>query len=133
MAVELSAKFREAEEAFRQAQTDEERVASIRAMKKELSALELELAEPPISPVLQAAWEAFQRDLPYLLRERPGAWVLYHGDKQLRIATDDRQLYQEADRCGLSRNEIVVYCIEPIPEYYEIGCGAWYLDEGPRK
>ena len=34
----------------------------------------------------ELAEDAFRRDLPLLLKERPGEWVAYHGDRRVGIA-----------------------------------------------
>jgi hypothetical protein len=118
--------------AFRKAQTDSERFLCMRDMYRELgTCLELAMPLPPVSPVMQAAWDAFQRDLPQLLKEKPGWWVLYHGDKRLGINKDDRPLYRLCDEQGWPSDEIVVFCVEPIPEYDTIGCSLWYEGDGP--
>jgi hypothetical protein len=66
-----------------------------------------------VPPLVEQAQKAFCRDLPRLLRERPGQWVAYHGDKQLGFATTQAHLYQECLRHGIDEEEFVVQCIEP--------------------
>jgi hypothetical protein len=56
---------------------------------------------------------AFWRDLPQLLRERPGQWVAYHGDRQLGFGATRWELWQECLRRGLVPDEFVVRSIEP--------------------
>src|SRR4051794_27765725 len=36
---------------------------------------------------------AFRRDLPALLKERPGQWVAYHGPNRVGFASTDDELY----------------------------------------
>lgn len=58
---------------------------------------------------------AFRRDLPALLKERPGEWVAYHGDRRIGIARTDLELYKECARLGLPDDECIVSPIEPEP------------------
>jgi len=58
---------------------------------------------------------AFRRDLPALLKERPGDWVAYHGDRRVNIAGTDLELYQECARLGLPDDECIVSPIELEP------------------
>jgi hypothetical protein len=58
---------------------------------------------------------AFRRDLPALLKERPGEWVAYHGDRRVGIARTDLELYQECARQGISFDEFIVCPIELEP------------------
>lgn len=65
-----------------------------------------------LSP-LQQSQEAFDRELPALLRDHVNEWVAYHGGRRLgSFATKN-----EAVRAGLEqrvpRGEIYVRCIEP--------------------
>jgi hypothetical protein len=69
-------------------------------------------AGPPLGP---QALEAFRRDLPRLLEERPGQWVAYRGDERIGFAASDRELYQEIHRRGFRRRDCYVGCIEEEP------------------
>jgi hypothetical protein len=66
-----------------------------------------------VAPLVEQAQQAFSRDLPHLLRERPGQWVAYHGDRQIGFAEAQLKLYQECLRQGIDEEEFVVLCIEP--------------------
>jgi hypothetical protein len=68
-----------------------------------------------VSPEMRAAHKAFERDLPQLLRERPGQWVAYLGDKPLGFAKTKEELYQRYLSQGYE--EFFVRCIEPYPEF----------------
>jgi hypothetical protein len=134
MAVDLTPTFHAAEEAFRRAQTAEERIQWLRAMRTEintcLDAAEAELL-PPVSPHYTAAWEAFQRDLPQMLRERRGQYVVYRGEKRLAFAKNDMDLYHQCRRDGIPEDEFLVLCVEPVPPYDQIGCSV--LTTEPRR
>lgn len=60
----------------------------------------------------ERAVRAFERDLPTLLEERPGQWVLYHGDQRIGFARTPPELYQEIERRGFRRRDCVVLPIE---------------------
>jgi hypothetical protein len=63
------------------------------------------------------AVRAFERDLPALLQERPGQWVLYHGDERIMFAEDPIRLYQEMERRSFRGRDCAVECIEePLPD-----------------
>jgi hypothetical protein len=71
-----------------------------------------------IPPAIREAQKAFQRDLPQLLRERPGQWVAYHGDKPIGFAATKTALCQECE--GRGYEEYLVRCIEPYPDFDSI-------------
>jgi hypothetical protein len=62
----------------------------------------------------QRALQAFERELPQLWEERPGQWVAYQGERRLGFAEQKHELYQRCFEQGLSRDEFVVFCIEPL-------------------
>jgi hypothetical protein len=62
----------------------------------------------------QQALRAFERDLPRLWAERPGQWVAYRGDQQLDFAVQKHELYHQCFAQGLTREEFVIFCIEPL-------------------
>src|SRR5207253_11145817 len=116
------AKDQEAVAAFNKAQTDDARYLCMRDMYNELgTCLELAKPLPPISPVLQEGWESFRRDLPQLLKEKRGWWVLYHGAKRLAFDKDDHALYQMCEDRGWPVDEVGIWCIEPQPAVGHIG------------
>jgi hypothetical protein len=61
------------------------------------------------------ALEAFRRDLPRLLEEQPGQWVLYHGDQLIGFSRTPPELYKEMDRRGFRGRDCVVRSIEEEP------------------
>jgi hypothetical protein len=61
----------------------------------------------------KAAFEAFSRELPQLLKDHPGKWVAYHGTERLGVADDDIVLYEMGRRHGLSPVEMLVIGIDP--------------------
>ncbi len=79
-----------------------------------------------IPPLIEQAWVGFRRDLPQLLRERPGQWVAYHGDKQIGFAKTDLELHRERSRRGIEEDEFLVLCIEP--EVEGIIMGPWDVE-----
>jgi hypothetical protein len=79
---------------------------------------------PGVSPLIQWADDAFRRDLPQLLSERPGQWVAYHGHQQIGFAATKQQLYQECLNRGLQQDEFLVLSIEPEMGDMMFGPGA---------
>ena len=73
----------------------------------------------------QQAFRAFERDLPQLWEERPGQWVAYQGERRLGFATQQHELYQRCFEQGLTREEFVVFCIEPLETEIIFGVDAW--------
>jgi hypothetical protein len=76
-------------------------------------------AVPDFEPVripaaILEAQAAFERDLPRLLKERPGQWVAYRPEGPVVFAATDLALYRECERLGL--REFITRCIEPWPE-----------------
>src|SRR5438552_3876706 len=63
------------------------------------------------------ALETFRRDLPRLLKERPGQWVAYHGDRLIGFGATPPDVYDELERRGLKAigQEYIIRCIEPEP------------------
>jgi hypothetical protein len=57
--------------------------------------------------------QAFYRDLPQLLQERPGQWVAYYGNQQLGFGATSTELYRECLRRGLAPEDIGLFSIEP--------------------
>jgi hypothetical protein len=73
-------------------------------------------ADHRIPPVVEQAQKAFQAALPQLLRERPGQWVAFHGDRQVGFGASKTGLYQECFALGLRRGELLVRLIQPQVE-----------------
>ena len=71
------------------------------------------VADFGVPPMVVRSRDAFLRDLPCLLGERPREWVAYHGDAQLGFAKTRTELYQECLRRGLNPEEFLVCSIEP--------------------
>jgi hypothetical protein len=59
------------------------------------------------------ALRAFERDLPRLWDERPGQWVAYQGERLLGFAARKHELYHHCFEQGLTREEFIIFCIEP--------------------
>jgi hypothetical protein len=82
---------------------------------------------PIVIPLLiKQAQNAFFRDLPQLLTERPGQWVGYRGDHRIGFAPTDLELYQKCHRQGIPVDEFLVLRIEAeasetVYGPYEIG------------
>jgi hypothetical protein len=62
---------------------------------------------------IEAAITAFRRDLPLLLKQRPGQWVAYHGSERVDFSDDDFELFKRCLSSGLKRSEFIVRCILP--------------------
>ena len=67
-----------------------------------------------ISAAIQASQEAFQRDLPELLKTNHMQWVAYCGNNRAGIGPSKSDLYQQCLDQGLNRGEFVVRRIEPL-------------------
>jgi len=65
----------------------------------------------------QQALQAFRRDLPTLMKEHPGKWVAYHGDRRVGIADTNLELYQLCDRQGIPDDDYIVAPIDWEPPY----------------
>ncbi len=74
-----------------------------------------------VPPIIRQALAAYRRDLEQLLRERPGQWVAYHGDRRLGFARTITQLYEECQRQGYAPEQFLVRCIEPEPVFDYLG------------
>jgi hypothetical protein len=68
--------------------------------------------ESEAPPLGGRALEAYRRDLPRLLVERPGQWVAYHGDQLIDFAATPPELWQEIRRRHYRRRDCVVMPIE---------------------
>jgi hypothetical protein len=69
----------------------------------------------------QQALRAFERDLPRLWEERPGQLVAYQGERRLGVAAHKHKLYHQCFDQGLTREEFVIFCIEPRETEMYIG------------
>jgi hypothetical protein len=69
----------------------------------------------------QQALRAFERDLPRLWEERPGQWVAYQGERLIGFAAKQHELYHQCFDQGLTSEEFVVFCIEPLETEMYIG------------
>jgi hypothetical protein len=72
----------------------------------------------------QRALKAFERDLPQLWEERPGQWVAYRGEERLGLAAQQHELYQRCFEQGLTLEEFIVFCIEPMETEVIFGVDA---------
>ena len=72
----------------------------------------------------QRALRAFERELPQLWEERPGQWVAYRGEERLGFAKQKLELYQRCFDQGLTRDEFVIFCIEPLETEIIFGVDA---------
>jgi hypothetical protein len=57
----------------------------------------------------------FIKDLPELLKQYPGMWVAYHGNRRVGIAKTDLELYNECTRQEIPDDEYIVSPIELEP------------------
>lgn len=66
----------------------------------------------------RTAAEAFERELPELLRTHPGEWVAYSGNRRIAMAPTSLQL---GDLCaGVPTNELLIRRIRPDYAGYEL-------------
>jgi hypothetical protein len=65
-----------------------------------------------IPPIIIEAQNAFCRDLPRLLKERKGEYVVYHGAQPVIFAKTYEEARKECFRRNLPEHEYVLYCIE---------------------
>ena len=67
-----------------------------------------------IPPAILEAQAAFERDLPRLLKERPGQWVAYRPEGPILFAADSDTLHRECERRGY--HEYLTRMVYPYPE-----------------
>jgi N-methylhydantoinase B/oxoprolinase/acetone carboxylase alpha subunit len=124
MATELTPRFRQAEADLVGAETPEARLAAIQKMREELEHMAMDEQRAywhaKIHPMIRLAQEAFQRELPELIKKHKGWWAAYHGDKRLEIAKDDRILYKKFSGNIIPEDELLVELIEHRPSEYWI-------------
>ena len=72
----------------------------------------------------QQAFRAFERDLPQLWEERPGQWVAYQGDAVWASRSRSTSSITSRFEQGLTREEFVVFCIEPLETEIIFGVDA---------
>jgi hypothetical protein len=70
-------------------------------------------AAAELPPLIRLAQQTFRRELPELLRERPGQWVAYHGEERIALGRSKRELCQECLRRGIAADAFLVCSIEP--------------------
>ena len=80
---------------------------------------------PPICPILTLAGETFERDLPDLLRTHRDQWTAYHGARRLGIVKTYQEAHQLYIALGIHPYEVVIWCIEPLPDADFIGLGSY--------
>jgi hypothetical protein len=66
-----------------------------------------------VPPLIARGNLQFKRDLPKLLKERPGQWVAYSGELCLGFARKQIDLAEACLRRGLKTDEFVVRYVEP--------------------
>ena len=65
-----------------------------------------------VLPVIRAAAEMFERDLPELMKDRQGQWAIYHGAKLLGLGGTKTELLQACYDRGYPDEELYVVKIE---------------------
>jgi hypothetical protein len=79
-----------------------------------------------VSSLDEQAEEAFLRDLPQLLKERPGQWVVYRGAERLGFGTTKTALLQQCYAQGFREDELLVQKIQSeIPPAYATWREGW--------
>jgi hypothetical protein len=84
-----------------------------------------------VSPLMAEADEAFHRDFPQLMQERPGEWVAYHGSECIGFAPTKDLLVRECLGRGLKRGDFFVTCVEPQDEIQFAPGAIWDIFHGP--
>jgi hypothetical protein len=74
----------------------------------------------------ELAQKQFTHDLPQLLHDHFGWWVLYHGDRQVAIAQHTAELYETCRQHHLPLEEVVLF--EIIAPDQEILLGPMAFD-----
>lgn len=74
----------------------------------------------------QLAKKQFLRDLPRLLHDHFGQWVLYHGDRQVGVSPHSGELYETCRQHHLSLEEVAIF--EIIAPDQEIPLGPMAFD-----
>jgi hypothetical protein len=64
--------------------------------------------------LIDVAADAFRRDLPQLLKQKPGKWVGYHGAEVIDFGDEKSELFGRMLQ-RFRRDEILVTRIEPDP------------------
>jgi hypothetical protein len=81
---------------------------------------------PETSRLREAARKQFDHDLPQLLHEHFGDWVLYHGDRQVAFARHTGELYDTCRQQHLPLEEVMLF--EIISPDQEIVQGPMSFD-----
>ena len=76
---------------------------------------------PDLGRLRDSARQRFAQDLPQLLREHPGCWVAYHGERQVGVARHTADLHDAAQRQHLSRDEVMLFEIVSPDEEIVLG------------
>ena len=79
---------------------------------------DLRSTQPPVlggdySQELLAAERRYLRDLPQLLRSKPGRWVGYSSQGLIAEGDDELAVFRTCDQQGLQRGQFVVARVEP--------------------
>jgi hypothetical protein len=74
----------------------------------------------------ELARKQFDHDLPQLLRDHFGDWVLYHGDRQVALARHTGELYETCRQQRLPLEEVMLF--EIIAPDQEILLGPMSFD-----
>jgi hypothetical protein len=69
-----------------------------------------------VLPIIRAAVEIFNRDLPELMKNRRGQWVIYHGEELLGFGGTKTDLLQACYARGYPDEELYVVRIEEETE-----------------
>lgn len=67
-----------------------------------------------MTPIQRQGSAAYKRELGRLLKEAPGKWVAFRGDRQIALADTAQELLKQIEAIGVPRNEIVVRGVEPL-------------------
>src|SRR5947207_12319766 len=79
---------------------------------------EPEVPQPPLPDwakvprMIALSTIAYKRDLPRLLKERPGQWIAYSGDRCLGFARREIDLHRRCIKLGLKDDEFITRIVE---------------------
>jgi len=71
--------------------------------------------EAVLPPLLQQAFDAFENDLPHLLKSHRGQWVVYRGAERLAFGTSKTMLLQACYARGYPDEDLYVRSVEESP------------------
>lgn len=96
-----------------------------------MSTVQLQSIDPQATSEMAAAERLYLFDLPSLLKNKSGLWVVYTAEGCVAEGEDELALFQQCSRNGLQRGQFLVARVEPDPAPAEI-TETWFPRENPR-